>query len=175
MTTTIQAVVEKRDVRTEGFQKMFEAILKPFPETGPGFDAKRQQLFVSPPAWAYFSAYNAIVAGCFAQAKMFALGVETKESLMDQSAVHELILAALPDAQTAIEQFAARSYYHILDRLEAKLLEEINRSLEGATADEAHIRNSAAIIKLVNSVNSESTRTMAEGVAIASGTTLSDG
>jgi hypothetical protein len=88
----------------------------------------REQPFLSPLAWAYYSAYQSIVMGAFLQARMLAEGVENAEKLFTRDHAKDLLKAALPHQSDFIEKNDPAAYYFLLDELRECLLGEIKKN-----------------------------------------------
>ena len=63
---------------------------------GPGNTAQHLQLFVSPLAWAYFTAYHAIVFGAWLQVKILEIGVDEADEFFNLNYVKDLLKSVLP-------------------------------------------------------------------------------
>jgi hypothetical protein len=147
----------KEAVRNPQFREIFKTMRSNLPDAkGPdGNKAKREQPFISPLAWAYFSAYQLIMAGAFAQLKMLELGIEEPSQLFNVAAQADILKAALPHRAAYIDQYGTAGYSNLLDELEKNLLAELARIIEGADEDEAALKQSAAVVSAVDKVITE--------------------
>ena len=67
-----------------GARQMFEAMLAHIPEDdGKVNNVNPERIFVSPLAWAYFSAYHTMMYTWYASAKVLAMGIETPTRYFD--------------------------------------------------------------------------------------------
>lgn len=119
-----------------------------FPEN----PAKNERLFVSPIAWALFSAYATVLSVSVLQMKMLELGLAEANKLLDTEKIKTIMKAALPHQTEFIEKYDSTAYHILLDELEEKLLGELRKLLDGVETDEAAIAQSAKIMKAVDEV-----------------------
>ncbi len=161
-------VAAKEAPRNENVRKFFELIGSQVP-AGKTVDhpAKNEQPFVSPLAWAYFSAYQAIVIGAYAQAKILEIGLEEPGKFLNKDYVRNLLKAALPHQSKFIDEYDTNTYYYLLDELESNLLSELRKMLEGKDIDQASVAQSAEIMEMVKKVREESTEQVAKAVTPA--------
>lgn len=106
--------------------------------------------FVTPMAWAIFSAYQAIIMQGVAKVELVTSGIG--KNFLDKDATIELIKAALPHHEEYINKCGDSGYHFLLEELEATLLVEIQRMLAGESSDKASIEQAALILKLSNEV-----------------------
>lgn len=116
--------------------------------------AKYEQAFVSPTVWAYFSAYSAVVYGSYARAKVLEFGIGDAPKFFKDSAVRDLLKAALPHMSAFIDEHPLESHYYLLDELEKLLLGEIVKSLEGKEVDKAGLERAAEIMSAMKNMKS---------------------
>jgi hypothetical protein len=115
-----------------------------------GIGATKARPFVSPMVWALYSAYSAIVMQAVAKLLVLQSGVPSK--IIDQVKVAKLIKIALPDHSSYVDKFGDAGYHYLLDELEERLLNEINRMLAGKESDKASLDQAAAILRQSNEV-----------------------
>lgn len=101
--------------------------------------------FVSPMAWAYFSAYNAIAWLAVAKAQVLRFGMPA--NLVDKEGAAKLIKAALPDYSGYIDQVGDAGYHHLLEVLESKLLTELQNMLVDTDAYKVNVEQAAQIVQ----------------------------
>ena len=106
-----------------GARQMFEAMLAHIPEDdGKVNNVNPERIFVSPLAWAYFSAYQTMMYTSYASAKVLAMGIETPTRyLIFKSQVQEVLKAALPHHAEYIDQHPVSACYYLADELEGIL------------------------------------------------------
>lgn len=128
-----------------------------FAMVGSGFDPKKLDLsssakarpFVSPMAWALFSAYRAIAMQAVAKLEIIKLGIGAKD-ILDKDAIAKLVKAALPHHEAYIDKFGDAAYHYLLDELETRLLDELQKMLAGVEADRASVEQAAEILRRSN-------------------------
>jgi hypothetical protein len=142
----------ERAQRDPKLRQFFEAI-------GGGFDMKALDLsgaakarpFVSPIAWATYSALLAMTLHAVMRWYVLKSGLKAQD-LMGDEPVTALIKAALPQYGNYIDKFGPAGFYLLSDQLESKLLQDLQAMLSGIEADKASIEQAAEILKRSNDV-----------------------
>lgn len=111
-------------------------------------DASSTRPFISPLAWALYSAYEAIVMHAALKLQMLKNGLDVVEIIND-SLFEKIIIAALPHQKDFIEQHGQAAYHYFLDELEEKLLEELAKILRGDESDKEGIEKASKILEEV--------------------------
>jgi hypothetical protein len=152
-------------------QKMMDDLTKSMaPEKlGQTGNASNERPFLSPLAWAYFSAYVTVIAFYFAYGKLIAVGLEGGDRLIDEDNLRKTLVAALPAYREFIEEGDSHSYVNLLEILENSLLAELRRSLEDTTVDEQRLQQAQVIMAAVKEGAEQAER--ARGLAIAGAST----
>lgn len=117
-------------------------------------NAIRERPFVSPMAWAIFSAYQSIVMQGVAKCALIKSGIG--KNFLDKDAIAKLVKAALPHYEEYINKYGDSAYHYLLDELEEKLLDELQKILAGAELDKASVAQAAEILKLSNEIMASS-------------------
>jgi hypothetical protein len=112
--------------------------------------AEHARPFVSPMAWALFTAYRAIAMQAVVKLQIVKAGVP--KTILETTAIKKLVKAALPHQETFIDEFGDSGYHWLLDELETRLLNAIREMLSGVQADKATIQQAADIVHLSNEV-----------------------
>jgi hypothetical protein len=107
--------------------------------------------FVSPMAWALFSAYQAIALSSVIKLEIIKSGIGGK-NLLAEDAIAKLVKAALPHYTAYVDEFGDAGYHYLLEELEERLLEEIRRMLAGVEVDKASVEQAAEILRLSNNI-----------------------
>jgi len=126
-----------------------------------GFDVKESQPasaqlerpFLSSDVWQIFSAYQGVMV--HSAVIIHALANGTTELLNKEDTLKPLMILALPEYKTYIEQYGFSSYYNLLDILEQKLLNSIAEMLDGNGVDDATLKRSAEILSAASVFNSK--------------------
>ena len=125
-------------------------------------DAEKARPFVSPIAWALFSAYQAIVSVAAIKLELLKAGLDMP-NLIDAKAVERLIALALPHQVEYVKKYGTSSYHYLLDELETRLLEELRSMLRGVDSDRASVEQAAAILKESEQIMNSLSRPRSEG------------
>lgn len=119
---------------------------------GAGHSAQKARPFLTPVAWAYFAAYQAILLHAVAFIKMLQIGVDA-HAFMDNKNLVKLIKTALPHSSQYIDDHGPSAAYYLLDQLETSLLDELKRILDGGAADMAEVARAKQILIEASRVN----------------------
>ena len=138
----------KETARNPKFREVFEIMSS-------GFDPNKMDLcssekarpFVTPMAWAVFSAYQAIALQAVIKLHILKSGIGTAD-IVEIDVVTKLVKAALPDQAGNIDKFGDSLYHHLLDELERRLLDEMRKMLTGDETDKASVGKAAEILRL---------------------------
>lgn len=137
-------------------RKFFKTIGNVIPDRKPPDNpAKNEQPFVSPIAWAHFSAYQAVLVHAYLMVKVLEWGIKDAGNLIKTESVGDLLKTALPYMKQYIDEHGSAGYHYLLDKLEAKLLAELRIMLEGEDIDKASVEQSAKIMKAVDKVSAD--------------------
>ena len=138
--------------KNQQFREMLKA-MAPLPDPQKMFknESWGARPFVSPLAWALFSAYQAILALASMQLKMLQVGFDMPEVVKTDKVV-ELVKAALPHQAEYVAKYGPAAFPYLLDELEILLLIELRRMLEGAESDAALVEQAATILKIADSM-----------------------
>lgn len=139
-------VAVKEAANNPRFREMF-AIM------GGGFDleklrtieASKSRPFISPLAWAYYSAYEAIVFHAVLKLKVLQSGLD--KDFCDTEAITKLVKVALPHQTEYIEKFGPSGFHYLLENLESILLIELGNILRGEKSDKESIERAALIVR----------------------------
>lgn len=130
----------------EKARQMFETLspidIADIPRDG----ALRERPFLSPLAWAYYAAYEAIVIHAAIKMHLLKKGLNTKEIIQSEH-VEKLIRVALPSFSEYVDQYGPDGFHHLLELLESKILESMDLMLDGKDNDLASIKKAVEITK----------------------------
>ncbi len=144
-----EAVAEEA-AKNPQFREMFTVM-------GAAFDPNKVDLsgaakarpFVSPMAWALFSAYQAIAMQAVLKLQIIKSGIGAK-NLLHKDAVEKLVKAALPHQAGYIDKYGDAGYHYLLEELEGSLLAALRKMLAGEETDRASVERAGEILKLSN-------------------------
>ena len=117
--------------------------------------AKAQQPFVSPMAWAYFSAYQSIILYAYMRLRILGIGMEKPSEYFKEEPIRDLLKETLPDYADYIDQYGASAYHYLLPELEKRLLAELQKMLTGVEQDAAGVAHAARIMALAEQARVE--------------------
>jgi hypothetical protein len=120
--------------------------------------ARDERPFLPEIAWAYFASYTTILYGTQARFMMLKTGVRGLDKYLTKEAAQNILKAALPHQSKFIEENEPETYYFLLEEIEANLLVELRRILEGKQADQAATAHAKEILEAVRHANEERTK-----------------
>jgi DNA-binding protein Fis len=116
---------------------------------------KRQQPFLSPLAWAYFSAYQTVVVGAYMRAKVLEIGLKDAHKLITDEPIKDVLKAALPHYSQFIDEQPVSAYHLLLDDLEKHLIAELQNMIHGDEQDQASVDRAARIMEMVEKASTK--------------------
>ena len=146
-----EAVAEEA-VKNPRLREMFMMLAKTFdPKNIDVSGAARARPFVSPMAWALFSAYQAIALDAVLKLHIITAGVAVKD-LLKKDVVPKLIKLALPHQADYIDKYGDAGYHYLLEELEEALLAALRKMVAGEETDRASVERAREIVRLSNEV-----------------------
>jgi hypothetical protein len=142
----------ERNPKAKEFAKPFEVPLDKMTELG--VVSHKARPYLSGLAWAYFSAYQAILLFAVAQMNLLKYGLNEPKLLRPEHVV-TLANAALPGYEEYLAKNGTNGAYYLLDELERKLLDELTRSLKEGAGDAENVGQVAAILTAVDDVSKD--------------------
>jgi len=145
-------------------RRMFEIIGNAAPKIEEGLPlppnpAICERPFVSPLAWAYFTALQTVIMGAFLRAKILEIGVSGADKFLNVEHEKNILKAALPHLTTFIDEHEEAGYHHLIEELEENLLKELSNILEGKGNDQQSLQQASEIMKEVDKVATERANT----------------
>lgn len=119
-------------------------------------DASKARPFVSPLAWAIYTAIVAIVANGVMRWHVAQGGLGAKD-FSDHVALAKMIKAAMPEYSNYIDEQGVSGLHFLVDKLEVKLLAEFRAMMSGAEADRSSVEQAAEILKYSAELAKEAT------------------
>lgn len=143
----------KRAESDPRFRKLFEIMGAGFdPQKLDLVDAAKARPFVTPMAWATFTALGAIIMHGVARWQILKSGFGAKD-INDIDAINKLIKTALPHQAEYVDKHGPDGYQYLIEELELRILSELQSMIAGADIDKASVERAAEIIRLSNEVN----------------------
>lgn len=145
------------------FRQIFEIM-------GSGFNIKDIKLgaaskarpFLSPLAWAYYSAYQAIVLLAAMKYETLKIGIDSPNKYIDSDGVNNLIKTVLPHQTDYIDKYGSSAHHYLLDEIENLLLSELRNMQKGVDSDKENAERAAAILqeseKLMESISNKTSK-----------------
>jgi hypothetical protein len=155
------------DPKIQQLIAMVSNVVKRDPEALSNNPAKNERPFVSALAWAYFFAYLTIVSIAFASVKLLEIGTQNLSELFAKDSIRNLLKVALPHQSEFIDRNEPSAYHYLLDEIELKLLQELQKILRGEDQDAAGIEQAARIMEMARKLSPESTTAIESVVATA--------
>ncbi len=106
----------------------------------------RERPFLTPMAWALFSAYRSALSYPLARMNVIRTGAG-KNLLADPKPVLDVIAAALPDKTEFIAKYGYSQLVQLLDVLQERILAQLQSDISGNGTDLISVSQSAGIIK----------------------------
>ena len=143
----------KESARNPRFREVFDAIGGNLDNNLGYQTATKSRPFVTELAWAYYSAYQAIIAHGVLKLKTLQLGLE--KDFSDHKSIIDTVKVALPEYSDFIDEHGTSCLHYLLDALESKLLKEIQVMLKDKKADAEDIERAAQILKEAEKLTEE--------------------
>jgi hypothetical protein len=112
---------------------------------------------VSPLAWALYAAYEAILLHAMAKLHLLSRGINSP-GLFDVASLERLVKTALPNADGFMDQHGIAAAHHLLDELEAQLLDELRNTLQSSSFETASVVQAAAILTQAEGIMQQAAR-----------------
>lgn len=146
----------RESARNQQFRKFIETI-------GGNFDLARIDMsgsilarpYLTPLAWAYFSAYSSVIMQAVAVMQILKIGVDNAEKYLNCENTNNLLKTVLPSSAEYIDKYGMAGHHHLLDQIEQWLLLELKNIQEGKEDDKENARRAAEINKEVEKVSNE--------------------
>ena len=117
--------------------------------------ARGEQPFLPELAWAYFWAYRSILYMNYARYMALENAISNDvdfEKYFSIEGVKKILKATLPHQSKFIDENDPGTYHYLLDEIEARLLVELRKILEGKEADQADAARAQKIMEIIGAV-----------------------
>lgn len=146
----------KESAKNPRFRKTFEIM-------SGNFDIKQLDLsgaslarpFITPLAWAYYSAYSSVILLAVTKMEMLKIGVDNAEKFFDYENSNNLLKTVLPSRAEYIDKHGTSAHHYLLDEIEQLLLLELKNIQDGHEADKENTKRAAEITKEVEKIKNE--------------------
>src|SRR5262249_38303776 len=116
---------------------------------------RSQQPFVSPLAWAYFSAYQTVVVGAYIGERLLESGGKDPNKIIPEEPIKNVLKTALPHYSQFIDEQPVGAYHLLLDDLEKHLIAELQKMIRGDEQDQASVEQAARIMEMVEKASAK--------------------
>jgi hypothetical protein len=156
----MMAVLNLKEVANEVKDPRMQQVLKIIGAGVPDIQdlknvAANEQPFLPELAWAYFAAYRTILIGNLFVYTILKTGVEESHKYFSYEGAKKILKVALPHQTKFIDEHEPETYYYLLEEIEACLLAELRKILEGKEVDQATVLRAKEIMDVVNHVDAE--------------------
>ncbi|RJG36913.1 hypothetical protein [Motilimonas pumila] len=146
----------KESVKNPQFRSFIETI-------GGNFDITKLDLegailarpFITPIAWAYYSAYSSVIMSAYTRMQILKIGVDDAEKFLNSDHTDKLLKTVLPLNADYIDQHGYAGHHYLLDQIENLLLAELKNIQDGHGTDKENTKRAAEITKEVEKLKSE--------------------
>lgn len=111
--------------------------------------------FITPLAWAYYSAYSSILVLAVMKMQILKIGVNDGEKFLNFESSNNLLKTVLPSRADYIDKYGTSAHHYLLDEIEQLLLVELKNIQDGLEADKENAKRAAEITKEVEKVTNE--------------------
>lgn len=111
--------------------------------------------FLTPLAWAYYSAYFTVIIQAAVITNILKIGVPDPEKYLKLENSSNLLKAVLPSWSDYIDQHGISGHHHLLDEVEKLLLAELKNMQDGHEDDKENTIRAAKINQEVKKVSNE--------------------
>jgi hypothetical protein len=111
--------------------------------------------FLTPLAWAYYSAFSSIILSAVTKMQILKIGVEEPEKYFSSEYSNKLLKTVLPSRSEYIEENDDSVHHYLLDEIEQLLLLELKNIQDGKEADKDNAKRAAEITREVENVTNE--------------------
>lgn len=153
----------KESVRNPQFRSFIETIGGNFDSTNLNLSgAALARPFITPLAWAYYSAFSSVIMSAVVRMQILKIGVDGAEKYLNSEQSNNLLKTVLPHQAEYIDKYSHSSHHYLLDEIEQLLLMELKNIQDGQEADKENAKRAAEITKEVENVTNEMAKMKAE-------------
>lgn len=146
----------KESARNPNFRTFIDTV-------GGNFDPKSLNLsgaalarpFITPLAWAYYSAFSTVIMSAVMKMQVLKIGVDDAEKILRSDYPNKLLKTVLPSRSAYIDEHGSSVHHYLLDEIEELLLFELKNIQDGNEADMDNAKRAAEITKEVETIMSE--------------------
>lgn len=117
--------------------------------------SKLARPFLTPLAWAYYSAYSAVIMQAAVIMNILKIGVTDPEKFLKFENSSNLLKAVLPSWSNYIDAHGVSGHHHLLDEVEKLLLAELKNIQDGHEDDKENTIRAAKINQEIEKVSND--------------------
>jgi hypothetical protein len=152
-----QVTAHRHEPTTQALLQFLETMVDQFvANLKPVESAESARPYVTPMAWALYSAYTSIVWNAAITVKALRFGVPP--SILDSEFPLNVVKAAMPDAELLLKEFGEAALPTLMTQVENRLLAELRASVEGRDSDAEGVARAKKVAELVTQREVESAR-----------------
>lgn len=111
--------------------------------------------FITPLAWAYYSAFSSVIMSAVAKMQILKIGVDDAERFLNSEHPNKLLKTVLPSRSEYIDKHGHSAHHYLLDEVEQLLLIELKNIQDGKESDKDNAKRAAEITKEVENITNE--------------------
>ena len=116
--------------------------------------AQKAKPFLTKLAWAYYSAYQAIITSAIVKMHFLKMGIKDSQKMLNIESTNKLLKSVLPHLSEYIDSNDSSVHHFLLDQIEELLLSELSNIQNGTDADKDNAIRASEIIKAVEELSS---------------------
>lgn len=119
--------------------------------------------FVTPLAWAYYSAFSAVIMSAIFKMKVLKIGLDDADKFLRSDYPNKLLKTVLPSRSAYIDEHGTSVHHYLLDEIEGLLLFELKKIQDGNEVDMDNAKRAAEITKEVENITNEMAKMRTDG------------
>lgn len=146
----------KESVKNPNFREFIETIGGNFKlESLDLSGARKARPYLTPLAWAYYSAYSSVIMLAVTKLNVLKIGVEDPQKYFDFESTKNLLKKVLPLHSDYIDKYDSSTHHYFLEEIEELVLVELQNIQKGVETDKENAVRAAEIIKEAGNVANE--------------------
>ncbi|VXD03398.1 conserved hypothetical protein [Pseudomonas sp. 9AZ] len=117
--------------------------------------SKLARPFLTPLAWAYYSAYSTVITQASVITNILKIGIKNPEKFLKLENSSSLLKAVLPSWSDYIDAHGISGHHHLLDEIEKLLLAELKNIQDGHEDDKENTIRAAKINQEIEKVSND--------------------
>lgn len=156
-------ICAKESARNPKFRNFIDTVSGDFdPKSLNLSGASLARPFLTPLAWAYYSAFSAVIMSAVGKMQILKIGLDDVEKYLNSDYPNKLLKTVLPSKSSFIDEHGHTAHHHLLDEIEDLLLLELRNIQDGIDADKDNTKRAAEITREAENIMTEMTRMQAD-------------